>query len=346
MKAILVRAAGGVQALQYVDVDMPRPGPGELLLKVEAAGVCSHDIAMRQGILKRGIELPFIPGHEISGTVVRAGPDVSEYAAGDRVATTQRRRVCGVCRYCRAGQETYCESLLFFGHGPACGGGYAEYVVVGVENACAVPAEVSMQDAAIACCAIGSSLNAVRDVAKVQAGESVLITGASGGLGVHAVQLVRMYGARAIAVTSDPGKVALLEAVGADTVLVYERGTDFSAQVKRVTDGRGVNVVIDNVGTPVFTACRRSLAKQGRWVLVGELAGGFIPFNPAQLILNGISLLTVHSSTRAHLRDCLQLLAEGAVRGIVERVLPLADAATAHELIEKGHTNGRIVLRP
>lgn len=346
MKAIIVKAPGGPQVLEYVDMPTPEVGPHELLIKVSSAGVCSHDIAMRKGILKRGVSLPFIPGHEVSGIVERVGSAVTRFAPNDRVATTQRRRVCGICDYCCAGEETYCERLVFLGHGLACGGGYAEYVSVGEECACKVPDGVSMADASIASCALGTSLNAVRDVGEIQIGETVLVTGAGGGLGIHALQFARLCGARVLAVTSNASKTAVLSAAGAHEVIVYERGSDFSGQVRSITDGRGVNVVLDNVGTAVFQSCRRSLAKRGRWILVGELAGEFVAFNPAQLVLNGTSMHSVHSSTRAHLQDCLTLLSRRSVRAFIDQQLPLARAEEAHALVETGLVSGRTVLVP
>jgi acryloyl-coenzyme A reductase len=344
MKAVLVSQTGGLDVLQYLDVDTPEIGHGELLIRIAAAGVCSHDIAMRKGILKRGIGLPFIPGHEISGTVVKVGEGVRRFKIGDRIATTQRKHVCGICEYCRSGRESYCEKLQFLGHGLNCGGGYAEYTTVGEENVCLVPEGVSMADASIAACAIGSSLNAVRDVGKVKAGETVLVTGAGGGLGIHAMQIAHLCGATVVAVTSDPAKIAMLQEAGADVVVTYERGSDFSAKVREATQGHGVDVVIDNVGTPVFQSCRKSLAKEGRWVLVGELAGDFVPFNPAQLIHNGSSMLSVHSSTRAHLQDCLNLLAGKRIRAFVDSEMLMKDVQQAHQRVESGKANGRVVL--
>ena len=346
MKAVLVTQTGGLDALQYLDVDTPEPGPHELLVKIAAAGVCSHDIAMRKGILKRGIELPFIPGHEISGTVVKVGAAVRRFKVDDRIASTQRKHICGICDYCRSGRESYCEELEFLGHGLRIGGGYAEYATVGEENVCLVPEGVSMADASIAACAIGSSLNAVRDVGKVKPGETVLVTGAGGGLGIHAMQIARLSGAKVVAVTSDAAKVGMLKDAGADIVVTYGRGADFSAQVREATGGRGVDVVIDNVGTPIFQSCRRSLAKEGRWVLVGELAGDFIPFNPAQLILNGNSMHSVHSSTRAHLQDCLNLLADKRIRAFVDSEVPMTQVQQAHQRVEAGLASGRVVLIP
>lgn len=344
MKAVIVEGYGGPEVLRAVEVETPRPGPGELLVRVAAAGVCSHDIACRKGVLKRGVTLPFIPGHEVAGTVVAVGPGSRRFQPGERVAGTQRKHVCGICEYCRSGRETYCPELVFLGHGMACGGGYAEYVTLGEETVCRVPDGVTLAEASVAACAIGSVLNAVRDVGRVRAGETVLVTGAGGGLGVHAMQVARLCGARVLAVTSSPAKVDFLREAGADTVLVYKRGSDFSEQVREATGGRGVDVVIDNVGTPVFTGCRKSLAKEGRWVIVGELAGEFVPFNPAQLILNGNSMHSVHSANRSHLQDSLDLLASGRLRAFISHRLPLDAVRQAHELVESGQANGRVVL--
>jgi acryloyl-coenzyme A reductase len=346
MRAVVVETTGKVDVLHLEDVEAPQIAAHEVLVKIAAAGVCSHDVAMRKGVLKRGITMPFIPGHEISGTVVRIGAAVSRFRVGDRVASTQRKHVCGICEYCRSGRETYCEALVFLGHGMSCGGGYAEFVAVGEENLCRVPDTVSLSDASIAACAIGTGLNAVRDVARVKPGESVLVTGAGGGLGIHALQIARLCGAKVFAVTSDETKIVTLKAAGADTVVSYERGSDFSDKVRAATGGRGVDVIIDNVGSAIFQACRRSLAKEGRWVLVGELTGEFIPFNPAQLILNGNSMHTVHSSNRSHLQDCLQLMADKRIRAYIDREIPLAEVQQAHELVEKGLVNGRVVLIP
>lgn len=346
MKAILVERTGGVDVLQIASMAVPEPGPGQVRVRIAAAGVCSHDVAMRRGILKRNISMPFVPGHEVAGTVDALGAGVSRFRVGDRVASTQRQHVCGICDDCRSARETYCDKQVFLGHGLDCGGGYAEFTVIGEENLCAIPEGVGFAAASIAGCAIGSSLNAVRDVGRVRAGETVLVTGAGGGLGIHALQVARASGAQVIAVSSDPRKRELLMDAGADTVVEYARGTDFSEGVRAATRGRGADVLIDNVGTPIFQACRRSLAKEGRWVLVGELAGEFIPFNPAQLIHRGISMLSVHSATRVHLRDCLALLAGGRIRAFVDRELPLAQAAQAHALVEAGHVTGRVVLVP
>lgn len=346
MKAIVVRETGPAEtALRLETLPDPAPGPGQAVLRVEACGVCFHDVVTRNGTLKAGIALPFIPGHEICGTVVALGREARDLAIGQRVATTQRAHVCGACRHCTQGREPLCAEAAFLGDA-GLNGGSAEYVVLDAAMLVPVPEGVAPDAAAIAACAIGTMFHAVRAIGQAGPGETVLVTGAGGGLGMHGVQLARLAGARVLAQTTSPAKVAALRAAGADEVILHARGEDFSAQVKDLTAGEGVDVVIDNVGTPLFQPTRRSLARAGRWVMVGQLDGGFVPFNPAQLFLRGISMLSATSTTRAELRQVLGLLARGALRAVVDAALPLEAAAAAHRRVESGAALGRIVLRP
>jgi D-arabinose 1-dehydrogenase-like Zn-dependent alcohol dehydrogenase len=326
---------------------MARPGVGrrDVLVRVAACGVCTLDVVTRNGTYRNRVELPLIPGHEIAGTVVEVGGEVHRFRAGDRVATTQRYHICGSCRFCRGGYEPLCAERKFLGQ-QALVGGYAEYVAVEDDNVALLPADVSEEQAAIAACAIGTSLNAVRDVGRVKPGERVLVTGAGGGLGVHAIQLARLAGAFVIAVTTSQDKAGLLTELGAHVVLVTGRGEDFSERVRALTRGDGVDVVIDNVGTPSFTAMRKSLAINGRWILVGQLTGDFVPFNPAQLFLRNQSMLSVNSTTRAQLEDVLSLIARKALRPVITGVHGLDEVAAVHDRMERGGVPGRIVLRP
>lgn len=344
MMAVMLREIGAPSVLRCEMVTEPRPGRGEVLVRVAAAGVCSHDVAIRNGTLKRGISFPSIPGHEIAGIVEALGEGVDDLAIGDRVASTQRQHICGTCDWCRTGQEAACPKRIFLGHGDS--GGYAELACIGAENLALVPPSVSLPDAAIAACALGTCLNAVRDAAKLTMGETVLITGAGGGLGIHALQVARLAGARVLALTSSPSKAGRLLEGGAHEVIVTGRGEDFSAKVKAATGGRGVDVLIDNVGSAIFHPCRRSLAQGGRWVLVGELEGGFVSVNPAQIFLQGLSILSVRSATRLHLRQVLAMMADGRLSAVIEEELPLEEAEEAHRRVEAGRVTGRLVLRP
>jgi len=345
MKAMVVRAPGGTDVLKIEQLPDPTPGPKDVIIRVDACGVCFHDIVTRNGTLKSGVRMPCILGHEISGTVVEVGRDVRAFRKDDRVATAQRYHICGACRFCRTGREPLCPERKFTGDWGLVGG-YAEYVAIEDDNVALVPEGMALQDASIVACAIGTILNAIREVGRLAAGESVLVTGAGGGLGMHAVQLARLAGAYVVAQTSSPEKAERIRALGAHDVIVHARGEDFSGAVKNATGGQGVDVAIDNVGSQLFDAIRRSLATGGRWIMIGQLTGQFVPFNPAQLFLKSISMLSATSTTRKQLQDCLALVARGAVKPIISLALPLERAAEAHVLVESGKAVGRIVLRP
>jgi acryloyl-coenzyme A reductase len=345
MKAVVVRAPGGIDVLKMETIPDPMPGPKDVVIKVDACGVCFHDIVTRNGTLKFGVQMPCILGHEISGTVVDVGRDVRNFKAGDRVATVQRYHICGSCRHCRMGRETLCPERKFTGDAGMVGG-YAEYVAIEDDNVALVPEGIALQDASIVACTVGTILNAMREVGKLSAGESALVTGAGGGLGMHAVQLARLAGAYVIAQTTSPGKADQIRALGAHEVIIHARGEDFSGAVRKATNGQGVDVAIDNVGSQLFEPIRRSMGIGGRWILIGELTGQFVPFNPAQLFLKNVSMLSATSTTRRQLEDCLRLVARGAVKPIISMALSLEEAAKAHELVEAGKSAGRIVLRP
>ncbi len=345
MKAMVVEAPGGVDVLQLRTVPDPVAGPKDVLIAVDSCGVCYHDIVTRNGTLKAGVKMPLILGHEISGRVVEVGADVPDFRPGDRVATAQRYHICGHCAHCRTGYEPLCEERKFLGDFGMVGG-YAEYVAVEHDNVALVPDGVALDEASIVACTIGTIFNAMRDVGSVRAGETVLVTGSGGGLGMASVQFAKLQGARVIAQTTSPAKAEQLWALGADEVVSHARGEDFSREVRRLTGGRGVDVAVDNVGNLLFDPIRKSIAVGGRWLMIGQLTGDFVPFNPAQLFLKNISMLAATSTTREQLRKCLDLVARGDIRPIVAERMPLEEARRAHELVEAGAVSGRILLRP
>jgi acryloyl-coenzyme A reductase len=345
MKAIVVRETGAPGTMLLETVPDPHPRAKDVIIQVAACGVCFHDVVTRNGTLKVGIKLPFIPGHEVAGTVIEVGGDVANFRPGDRVATTQRSHICGQCRYCRTAREPLCPEAQFLGDA-GLNGGYAEYVAVEADNVSRVPDGISLEQASISACAIGTMFHAIREVGQVRIGEAVLVTGSGGGLGIHGVQLARAAGAFVLGQTTSPNKISAIKNAGAHQVILSERGADFSSKVKKLTDGAGVDVVIDNVGGPLFQPTRRSLAPAGRWVLVGQLTGEFVRFNPAQLFLKGICLLSATSTTRQELRHVLGLLKSGEIQSIITETLPLDQAANAHAALESGQILGRTLLRP
>jgi D-arabinose 1-dehydrogenase-like Zn-dependent alcohol dehydrogenase len=345
MKAVVIREPGGPGKLRVEEVPEPTMRPNDVMIRVAACGVCFHDVVTRNGTFRRGVEMPVIPGHEISGVVERVGPQVRHLRPGDRVAALQRRHICGQCSYCRTGKEPSCAEAEFLGDA-GLNGGYAELVAVEEPNLVRVPDDVSLKSAAIAACAIGTELNAIREIAAVKPGETVLVTGAGGGVGIHGVQLARLAGGYVIAVTTSKEKAKAISDAGAHSIIVVERGADFSRNVIDTTSGRGVDVVIDNVGSVSFEPTRRSLAMGGRWVLVGQLTGDFVQFNPAQFFLRDVSLLSAKSTNRKQLEDCIDLIRRGQIRPVISAEFSLEQAAAAHELVESGHSVGRVVLTP
>src|SRR5262249_13039197 len=249
MRAMVAVKPGDYDVMQLQDWTIPPLGPREVLVRNFASGVCYHDHLIRVGIMKRGITFPLILGHEGAGLVEAVGDAVRSLAPGDRVACTQWTENCGFCRFCRTNREPLCAERKFFGHDRD--GTYAELFKIQEDSLLLLPASITFEDGAILSCAIGTVLAGVRDVGRVPPRETVLVTGAGGGLGVHAIQVARLCGAIVVAQTTSPGKAPLLREVGADHVVLARDGK-FADEVKRVTGGEGVDVVCDNVGAPVF----------------------------------------------------------------------------------------------
>jgi acryloyl-coenzyme A reductase len=341
MKAAVVHEPGGPDVFRIEEVPRPTVGPDDALVQVKGCGVSSHDIVARDGTYRRGIEFPVILGIEVSGTVEEVGDAVADLEPGDRVASKPWHS-CGRCRYCRNGMETSCVRRRSVGHG-----GYAEYIAMPAETLVKVPEGVAPEVAAILGAATGVALNATRDTAGVTIGEDVLVTGASGGVGFSAVQISKLMGARVLAQTRSEEKRGDLIEAGADEVVVApDREHEFFSEVKALTDGKGVEVVIDTVGSAVFTSAFRSLAMNGRYAVVGQLAGEEVSINLARVFFKRAQLLGVGSVSRAQLEDAIRLVSEGRIAPRVARVLPLDDVAEAHRLTEDGSLVGRIVLAP
>jgi D-arabinose 1-dehydrogenase-like Zn-dependent alcohol dehydrogenase len=342
VKAVVLDRYGGPEVLSLQEVDQPKPAGRQVLVKVHACGVCRRDILIRSGNGQPKFKSRLILGHEISGEVAAMGPDVRGLSIGQRVCSTQRQYVCGCCSMCRTDRETLCPDLRFLGQDTF--GGYAEYVLVGDDNLAVLPNEVDFVTGSIVACAVGTSYNAVCDTGKIRQGERVLVSGA-GGLGTHAIQIARAAGAFVIATTRSADKVATLTSLGAHEVVVAKDGS-FASGVRSATGGRGVDVTIDTVGGAVFHEIRRSTVPGGRIVIVGEVTGEPVLIDLSTIYRRGIQIQTAVSTSRRQLEMALRLVANGSVRPIVDRTMPLAEAAEAHRLVEETSVAGRIVLMP
>lgn len=339
MRAMVMREQGPPSVLKLENIDIPVPAPDEVLVKVGAVGVSYHDVVERNGVYQRGLTFPRIMGYEIAGTVERIGALVTTLKPGDRVCS-KAVSSCGLCRYCRNGMETACRKRK------GVRGGYAEYAAVAEEAMVKIPDSLPYRIACQLGAATGVALNAVRDVARVNLTDTVLVTGASGGLGLPTIEIAKLAGAKVIALTRSEAKRAPLIEAGADHVVIANEQGDFAKEVMTITNGVGASVVIDNVGSRVFTQGFKALAVGGRYTLVGQLFREEVSINPARIFFKRAHILGVGSVRRDQLEDAIMLAAEGRVRPRVARVFKLEQAPEAHALVEGGEMIGRVVLEP
>ena len=342
MQAVVLQRFGSVDHLTLQSVADPTPGAGEVLLRVRACGVCYHDVINRRGSLPR-TSVPAILGHEVAGEVIEVGPGVRGWAVGDRAATLQRMS-CGACPACEAGRTSLCKrDNRFFGE--ELPGGYAGLMVAPIGGIGRVPEGMAWTVAATVCCTAGTAVHVVRTRGRVRRGETVVITGASGGVGLQAVQLARLDGARVIAVTSSAAKTAALYNAGADEVVVAP-DLEFAAEVRRLTGGEGAQVAIEIVGSATFAQTVKVMAPGGRVVVFGNLESGTIALNPGLVIVKELEIIGAYATTAGELETALGLTHAGKLSPYVSDVLPLGDAAKAHARLENREVAGRLVLCP
>ncbi|MGE5186031.1 MAG: zinc-binding dehydrogenase [Acidobacteriota bacterium] len=342
MEAVVLEKFGAASHLAVRSVPDPQPGPGEVLLRVRACGVCYHDVINRRGSLPR-TSVPAILGHEVAGEVIAVGPGVTTWRLGDRAATLQRLS-CGACETCASGRPSLCKrDNRFFGEELA--GGYAAKMVAPVAGIGRVPDGMSWAVAATVCCTAGTAVHVVRTRGRVQRGETVLVTGASGGVGLQTVQLARRDGARVIAVTSSASKLDALYSAGAHEVVVAPK-LDFAREVRALTGGEGVAVAIEIVGSATFSQTLKAMAPGGRVVIVGNLESGTIELNPGLVIVKELEILGAYATTQGELETALELTHAGLLTPFVTEVLPLRAAAAAHVRLENREVAGRLVLSP
>jgi len=345
MKAMVLRELGA--PLRLEEVPVPKIGPNEVLLRVRVTGV-GLTVVIMTAVPGRVTSFPRIPGHEVAGEVVEAGGEVTHVTVGDRVVC-HFYLTCRTCRFCRSGRETLCTA--FRGYvGQACDGGYAEYLAIAAANVTPIPAGVSDVDAAVATDAIATPYHACREEARVGPGDTVLIVGAGGGVGIHAVQMAKLCGGWVLAADITDDKLAAAEACGAD-VLVDARRGDLATLVKQATGGRGVDAAIDFVASrETLDGSLGSLARAGRLVIIGSRpkavfgVDATFTVDPGRMLYD---MLEIHGSryvTLTEIQQTLELLRQGRIRAVVSRTFPLEGAEEAHELLRKNALVGRAAL--
>lgn len=325
--------------LKETVVERPVPGPDEVLVRIHAAGVCFHDVLSRGGKIP-GSEPGRVLGHEIAGEIVEAGANVPAERIGERVVLYQRL-YCGQCRYCLSGRQDLCRNSRVLGESG--GGGYAEFTCAPARNAIRIPDGLDMKSAALAVCPVGTSVRATLGVAQVEPGQTVLITGAGGGLGLHQIQVVKSVNARAIAVTSSEEKAEIVRQAGADEVII-SRDLKFSGEVWRRTGKQGVDVVLENVVSDTFGESLRSVAQNATVVVLGNISAKRVEIDPGLVIARRIHIAGSGNATYKDVTIALHLLATGAVRPFIGAVLPFPRVSEGHAMMEQRGVVGRVVL--
>ena len=346
MTALVVTRPGRPPVVEVIQRPTPTPATGEVLLRVDAVGFCHHDLLVMGGTLRRGVAPGIILGHEIAATVVSVTADGSDLQPGDRVVSLLTA-ACGRCARCRAGREHRC--LVGDGIGHSRDGGFAEYVSLPVAALVPVPQNIPPASAALLACPAGVALEGCLG-ANVVAGATVVVTGAGGGLGVHAVQIAAALGAQVIALTTSPDKAAALESLGATHVIeidaAVDAALDFAEIVMALTDDAGADVVIDTVGPPLWPSALRSLGQYGRLALLGDLTGEAVPLRLAEVIFRDLRLVGHSGVSRATLERTIRMAAAGELRPVVAQSLPMTPEGLleARRLVSERRPLGRIVL--
>ena len=338
MRAMVVPRWG--EASQLEERPDPRPRPGEAVMQVRAAGVGLTLLNMRTG--RSGGTAPRIMGHELGGIIVSVGEGVTDVKAGDR-CTVYFYLTCGHCRWCRGGRETLCEN-----HGGYVGvhrdGGFADYVCLPAQNFLPIPDGLDYEAAAIAADAVNTNWHCMRERARINPHDNVLLIGAGGGVGIHGVQVAKLFGARVIAADVSDEKLALARRWGADETINVTEVAGVAAEARRLTGGRGVDAAVDYAGySGTFQSAIESLATGGRAVIVGA-GQGEVTFNGSSLIGGEYVITGSRHSTRAEFIETLEIMARGLVKPVVGRRVHFTEVESLFDDIVQKTLLGRGAL--
>ncbi|MDP9357224.1 MAG: alcohol dehydrogenase catalytic domain-containing protein [Chloroflexota bacterium] len=343
MHAVVVHRHGGPEVLSYEEVPRPKPGPGEVLIRVRATSLNRLDLWARSGPPGpvspwKEPNFPIISGSDCAGEVAAVGPDVDGVRPGDRVVLYPSL-FCGTCDYCRAGEQTMCLDYHIFGeHTP---GSMAEYAVAPAANLLPLPDHVAFTDAAAMPVAFTTAWRMLMTAAGLRSGESVLVLGVGGGVGSAALVLARRAGATVYAGASSPERRRKAEEHGA-VATVDSRGS-FSAAVMERTNGIGVDVVVDPLGA-TWPESIRSLARGGRLTVCGATAGNRPEFDIRELYQRHRRILGAPMGNWSDFTSVMRLLFAGEISPIIDQVLPLAAASEAHRRAESHESFGKVVM--
>jgi NADPH:quinone reductase-like Zn-dependent oxidoreductase len=343
MKAVLFRQHGGPEVLEYTDFPTPEPRHGEALIRLRAAALNRMDVMVRNGWPGLKLELPHINGADGAGEIVAFGAGTSEtrgLETGDYVVINANLG-CGECEFCVERRDNMCRDWRLLGE--TVRGTYAEYVALPTRQLYCLPRDFDFHQAAAAALVYQTAWHSLVTRGKLQRGETILIVGAGGGVNTASIQIARWLGARVVVVGSDARKLELAESLGADILIDRAKEVDWSKAVFVATNKRGVDVVVDNVGT-TFMHSLRALRKGGRLLTVGNSGGPKFEIDNRYMFAKHLSIIGSTMSTLSEFKEVMDLIVTGALKPVIDRTYPLHEAARAQERLWRNENFGKITL--
>ncbi|HLO32489.1 MAG TPA: zinc-binding dehydrogenase [Anaerolineales bacterium] len=359
MKAVLFRRHGGPEVLEYTDFPTPEPKPGEALIRLHAAALNRVDVMVRNGWPGLKLEMPHINGADGAGEIValsaaEPGPtlDLQPNAAQTKRGDEPRLEVgdhvvinanlgCGKCEFCLAGRDNLCRDWQLLGE--TVRGTYAEYVSVPIRQLYCLPAGFDFHQAAAAALVYQTAWHSLVKRGNLQEGETVLIVGAGGGVNTASVQIAKLIGAQVVSIGSDAQKLEMAASIGADILINRSREPEWSKAVFIATNKRGVDVVVDNVGT-TFMQSLRALRKGGRLLTVGNSGGPKFEIDNRYLFARHLSIIGSTMSTLSDFKEVMDLIVAGKLKPIMDKTYSFTEAARAQERLWRGENFGKITL--
>ena len=343
MKALCFYEHGELDVLQYTDVPDPEPGPGQVLIRVQACALNHLDVWVRQGWPGLKLDMPHWTGADVAGEVAALGAGVTGWQAGQRVVVDP-----GISthedEFTRRGEHSLSPGYVILGEHVR--GGQAEYTVVPAANLMPIPDGWGFEQAAAPLLVSLTAWRMLIHRAQLRAGESVLIVGTGGGVNSMALQIAKLAGATVYALTSSEQKMEQACELGADAALNYRQTPRWSKAIYEMTDRRGVDVVVDNVGQATLAQSLRAVARGGRIVVVGNTSGPQAEIDVRFIFGKQISIVGSTMGSHQDFRDVMELVWAGKLRTVVDRVMPLSEGKAAFAALERGEQFGKIVLTP
>jgi NADPH:quinone reductase-like Zn-dependent oxidoreductase len=340
VKAVVFQQHGGPEVLQYTHVPEPSVRANEVLVRVRACALNHLDLWVRGGLPNVPIPLPHIPGSDVSGEIAQIGSDVSTVRVGQKVVLAPGVS-CGKCAACVAGLDNRCRHFTNIGY--MIDGGCAEFVRAPEVNCLPYPENLSFEEAAAVPLVFQTAWHMLVSRAELQPGEDVLVLGAGSGVGSAAIQIAKFFGARVIATAGTPEKLEKARQLGAE-YMINHKSQKIREEVRRITNKRGVDVVVEHVGTATWDDSLASLAPSGRLVTCGATTGYDAKVDLRFLFSRQLSLCGSYMGRKVELQIVMKLVAAGRLKPIVDRIFPLAEAVAAHAYLESGQQFGKVVL--